>query len=319
MTDEDKKAIEALHQNQKDVAIFASRQPLPEMTGRGIVTSIYDAEFASGWVLLSELVRLGVRLPIEVFYRPGELQDWQLAALRTLPLDMSLRVLQANVGGFQVKPFAILESSFEEVLWIDADNVPLRDPACLFEDPEYIEKGSLFWRDVSGADRAKFWHPESFVWTVFNVPHNDSEEFDTGQLLINKKRCWVELALTTHVNGLADFYYRFVHGDKDTFRLCWWSIFLMRGNGLRQINTLEDPKHVPYGFMPYGPFHIGRPNPWRKWGGGSVMVQRDRRGEPLFNHRTINKWRIDYDAAEEFDTPQDGIYRKHLDALRALR
>ena len=48
------------------------------------------------------------------------------------------------------------------------------------------------------------------------------------------------------------------------------------------------------------------------------MVQRDREGEPLFNHRNLNKWRVDSAFDGHHDTPQDPIYLQHLERLRGL-
>lgn len=304
----------------QDAAVAAIGKP-PHLEGRGIVTSIYDKEFASGWVLLSELAALDVKLPVEVWHKAGELSDRQIEIIRSLPLDIDVRLLQENVTSWAIKPFSIFRSKFKEVLWIDSDNVPIRDPSFLFEDGEYQEKGSLFWRDVSGADRAKFWHQTSPVWSIFNVPFNDAEEFDAGQLLINKEKCWQELALTLHFNQNKDLYWQYVYGDKDTFRLAWQQIAHKRTGKTRQVNYLEDMKTVPYGFMPYGPFHIGPPNPWGKWGGGSVMQQRDRAGEPLFNHRTIFKFKLE-DGADDSETsnatPQDARYVEYIRTARRL-
>lgn len=293
----------------------------PQMTGKGIVTSIYDKEFASGWVLLSELAALKVTLPIEVWYKTGELSERQIEIIKSLPLDLEVRLLEENVTGWAIKPFSIFRSKFKEILWIDSDNVPIRDPSFLFEDEEYIEKGSLFWRDVSGTDRAKFWHQSSPVWTIFNVPYNDAEEFDAGQLLINKEKCWSELALTLHFNQNKKLYWQYVYGDKDTFRLSWQQLAHKRTGKTRQVNYHEDPSTVPYGFMPYGPFHIGPPNPWGKWGGGSVMQQRDRAGEPLFNHRTVFKFKLE-DGADDAEfanaTLQDARYVEYIRIAREL-
>lgn len=286
----------------------------PAMEGRGIVTSIYDAEFASGWVMLSELDRLDCPLPVQVFHRPDELSDIQIALLEGISDKIEV-ICVDSPAGYAFKVMSIYQSSFQEVLWIDADNAPIRDPAFLFDDPQYIEKGSLFWRDVSGVDRSRFWHPGSVVWNVFEVPYNDSEEFESGQLLIDKDRCWEEMCMTVFFNVNSAVYYQFLHGDKDTFRMAWWHCHLKRGGGLLQANTLTHST-VPYGFMPYGPFHVGRPNQWGKWGGGSVMVQRDRRGDPLFNHRNVNKWKITDTVSE--DTPEDDIYLAHLNNLRNL-
>ena len=134
---------------------------------------------------------------------------------------MTLRRIDDDVARFGLKPFSIWRASFREVLWLDCDCFPLRDPSFLFDDPEYQAKGSLFWRDVFGVDRCSVWHPSAELWSVFNVPPNDAEEFDTGQLLIDKERCWSELGLVLHFNRRSDIYYRHVWGDKDTFRLAW--------------------------------------------------------------------------------------------------
>ena len=32
-----------------------------------------------------------------------------------------------------------------QVLWMDSDNMPLRDPAVLFDSPTFREHGALFW------------------------------------------------------------------------------------------------------------------------------------------------------------------------------
>jgi Mannosyltransferase putative len=276
------------------------------------VTSIYNKEFASGWVLLNELLRLNVALPVEVWHRPGELSEAQIGHIAQLDRKIRIRVLGDDVSGWAIKPFAIARSAFEEVLWIDTDNAPIRDPAFLFDDPEYAHKGSLFWRDVSGADRAKLWHPKSPVWAIFGVPHNDSEEFETGQLLINKSKCWPQLGLTCHFNAHGKIYYKFVYGDKDTFRLAWQRLDFTKTGRIRPVNYLEVSEQVPYGFMPYGPFHMGKPNRWSKWGGGSVMVQRDRRGKPLFNHRTLNKFALDRDNVFNDDVINEERYHRHL-------
>ena len=232
-----------------------------EHAGRGIVTTVFDREFPSCWVLLSELARLKVQLPIEAFHREGELSPRNRALVEELGLPLTFRQLDEPIVRFGLKPFSIWRSSFREVLWIDCDSFPIRDPSFLFEDPEYRQKGSLFWRDVFGVDRSAVWHPQADVWRVFNVPPNDAEEFETGQLLIDKERCWSELGLVLHFNRRSDVYYNYVWGDKDTFRMAWQNL-RRHGRTARRpgYDYLADPDKVPYGFMPYGPFHMGRPN-----------------------------------------------------------
>ncbi len=312
-----KVSLAEIYAAQRQAVIEFSVAPR-DLTGRGIVTSAYDREFASCWVLLSELARLNVKLPVEAWSLPGELSERQGKILLSLPLDLRLRVLEGNVTGWASKPFFIWGSAFREVMWLDADNAPLQDPTFLFSDPEYLRAGSLFWRDVSGVERANLWHKNAPVWKVFNVPYNDAEEFETGQLLIDKARCWPELGLTLHFNRYSNLYHRFVLGDKDTFRLAWQHLAYARTGKIRQRMYLAEPALVPYGFMPYGPFHLGVPNSAHKWGGGTVMTQRDRSGRPLFNHRNIGKFRLNEHNVFNEDVPNERIYHAHVAALQRL-
>lgn len=48
---------------------------------------------------------------------------------------------------FVGKVAALLYCSFQEVLLLDADNLPLADPTYLFQDPLYRQRGNLFWPD----------------------------------------------------------------------------------------------------------------------------------------------------------------------------
>jgi hypothetical protein len=46
------------------------------------------------------------------------------------------------------KVFALLHSRFREVLLLDSDSLPLRDPQALFRSPQYMRDGALFWPDI---------------------------------------------------------------------------------------------------------------------------------------------------------------------------
>jgi alpha 1,2-mannosyltransferase len=306
-----------LHRKQQQAVIDFMREP-HDFSGRGIVTTAYDREFPSVWVLLSELARLKVPLPVQAFHTSGELSARNAALLRSLDLDLTLRVLPDNALGFAIKPFAIYRSSFREVLWLDCDNFPVRDPSFLFDDAEYRAKGSLFWRDVSGVDHSVIWHPLAKVWGMFHVPPNDAEEFESGQLLVDKQRCWPELGLTLHFAANMRVYGEAVYGDKDMFRMAWQNLAAGRQKAPNGHRYLADPAKVPYGFMPYGPFHMGRPNPVHKWGGGTVMVQRDRDGLALFVHRNLDKFSLAGDNPFNADVPNEAVHHEHLRRLRAL-
>lgn len=48
---------------------------------------------------------------------------------------------------FQIKAAAIINSRFQEVLYLDSDNSPTINPAFLFDTKGYRETGALFWPD----------------------------------------------------------------------------------------------------------------------------------------------------------------------------
>jgi alpha 1,3-mannosyltransferase len=52
-----------------------------------------------------------------------------------------------RLAGWAAKPFAILVSSFREVIFIDADSLFFKNPEVLFDDPDYKDTGALFFRD----------------------------------------------------------------------------------------------------------------------------------------------------------------------------
>lgn len=295
--------------------------------GRSIVTSCYGGELASGYVLMRELIQLKATLPIEIFYRHGELTEQQIAILRSpAPDQITAKIIQGdakdfttqygNKAGWSTKVYALWESEYAENMWLDCDSYPIRNPEFLFDDHEYVAKGSLFWRDVFSTDRANRYHDGAVMWRVFNVNPNDAEPFETGQLLLNKNQCWAELNLVKHYADHCDVYYHF-GGDAETFRMAWQHWYLRNGGQAMYINYHADPK-VPYGFAPFGPFHKGRANMYHKWGGGTVMVQRDRNGLELFNHRNMEKFSASNPNPFYDDITNETRYHQHIQDLRRL-
>jgi hypothetical protein len=213
------------------------------------------------------LRHVGCTLPIELWHigdseMPNEWRAWvEPHGVRCVDADRvrerhTVRTPGGTLTGWPLKPFALLHCSFEEVMGIDADNVAVRDPAYLFDAPEYRAAGAVFWPDFDrlATDRA--------IWRVCNVPYHDEPEVESGQLLIDKRRCWQPLQLTMHLNEHSDFYYEYVHGDKETFHMAW--------RMLGQIFAMA-------------------PHPLQPLDG--TMCQHDFHGRRLFQHRNMLKWK----------------------------
>jgi hypothetical protein len=158
-------------------------------------------------------------------------------------------------GGWPLKPYAIAQSRFREVLYLDADTVPLVDPQAAFEWNAYRESGLLLWPDIVDIKKT---NP---IWTRLGLEPLDQVSIDSGVLLADKARVWAVLDLAVLMNEHSDEIYDLLYGDKDTF--------LMSARLLNRV----------YGSVVHRPFRFG-------WD----LVQRDPEGEPFLHHRTGSKW-----------------------------
>lgn len=249
-------------------------QTMPEYPGgffgRGCIILGGGRYAVSAFVTASELREQGWLDPVEVWHLGREeMNDGLRQAFRTLDVTcVDAREYLAKspmkcFGGWESKVFAVLESRFREVLCLDADSTPVRNPGALFESRGYADTGALFWPDLE-----RYRHDAGQPrWEVFGVSYRDVPEWETGQFLVDKQRCWRALQLTWHYNANSDYYYRFVHGDKDCFHLAW----LRCG--------------ASFSLMP--------PAEPREWG----LRQFDPDGNLLFQHRTLAKFRFEQTAS----------------------
>jgi ADP-heptose:LPS heptosyltransferase len=233
--------------------------------GRGVVICGGGVKmFTNAWVALHMLRRVGCTLPIELWYLGPREMDPEMQAL-VEPLGarcrdaMSLRARegQGELHGWALKAYALVHSAFEEVLLLDADNMPVRNPEYLFDARPFRRTGAVFWPDYGHMA------PERSAWRAFDVPYRDEPEFESGQLLVRKRACWRALVLALWYNEHPEFYYQHVYGDKDTFHMAFRKLGL------------------PYA-MPSAPLRslIGN------------MCQHDFEGRLLFQHRNGDKWTL---------------------------
>ncbi|CAF1301982.1 unnamed protein product [Adineta steineri] len=197
--------------------------PSNKYYGKGIVSSASSGLYRCRRLIASiKLLRwMGCRLPVEVFMHPGELTADEIREFETVP-GVTVRILKHNIsqinsktGSFAIKPASILHSSFEHVLWLDSDNIAVRDPEYLFDLPHYTRSTAMFWPD--------FWFTpgKNAIWKVLDVPCITGEyEQESGQILINKRLAWKALNLALYLN-LDHTISRVLYGDKDTFRFSW--------------------------------------------------------------------------------------------------
>ena len=254
----------------------AAAAALPEypggLEGRGVVIPGGGPRyFPCAWVNLNMLRRAGCTLPVELWHLgPEEMSDEMremVAPLGAACVD-ALEVGRLHpariLNGWELKCYAILQSRFREVLFLDADNVPVVDPTYLFDSPEYRQTGAIFWPDYGRLA------PDRSIWRLTGVPYRDEPEFESGQIVIDKQRCWKPLSLAMWINEHSDFWYRHIHGDKDTFHFAWRKLGV----------EYAMPPH------PIHPLYL----PGRSDG---VMCQHDFQGGRIFQHRNFGKWTLE--------------------------
>src|SRR5688572_10769411 len=173
--------------------------PKGQFSGRGIVIAAGGSiMFTNAYVLVSVLRKsLGCTLPIEIWHFGAEEMSPAMADLLR-ELDVELvdalpRIAAAGIDirdGWQLKPFCLQHSRFEEVLLLDADQVPVADPARVFEWPEYRETGAVFWPDIV-AVRA-----DNPIWKGMGLSSQlPAISIESGQLVLDKRRHWRALSI----------------------------------------------------------------------------------------------------------------------------
>src|ERR1051325_2780671 len=180
--------------------------------------------FTSAWVCINMLRRLGCALPIQFWHLGDQELDEQMASLlHPLGVEcvdafkMRKKLPVRRLGGWQLKPYALLHSPFREVLLLDADNVPVVNPEFLFDTPQFRRAGAVFWPDYHYREGAK----AAAIWKSCGLRQPRELEFEAGQILVDKQRCWPALRLALWFNENSDFYYDHLYGDKETFHLAF--------------------------------------------------------------------------------------------------
>jgi Mannosyltransferase putative len=227
--------------------------------------------FPSVWVNIRLLRHFGCKLPVQLWYLgDGEVDPYMKRLLEPYDVEcIDARSLEAEypcriLCGWELKLYATLHSPFAQVLFLDADNGVVCDPTYLFDTPEYKQHGAVFWPDYA------CWTLKPGVWKVFGMPDMadpdvaaNERAFESGQYLIDKRRCDRELRLGLWYAEHSDFTFQHVYGDKECFHLAW-----------RKLNT-------QYALPQAGPG-------WNT----HTIVQYDFHGQIVFQHRCQDKWRF---------------------------
>ncbi|GMF28049.1 unnamed protein product [Phytophthora lilii] len=245
---------------------------------QGIAMVVYPKLIASAYATIRTLRDvLNCQLPIEIWFRPDEMSQSSIGldALKSLIRNETARDLtfheidHPEAFRFNAKIYGIRHSSFDQVLFLDADNVPVRDPSYLIKTTEFTKTGARFWPDYWHPDHTIFFiNAKSLVWELLGTPFVDMFEQESGQILIDRRRHAAPLTLAVfYAFHRPSFFDRLklAWGDKDLFRFAWLKLGA-------EFHMIQRPPSVA-GKMFGNSFC------------GMTMVQHDSNGEVLFLHR----------------------------------
>lgn len=266
----DQKEIQYLQNDWKDFIKNTDKYPEKNFHGRGIVICAGGINyFTCVWITIKVIRNINQDIPIQIWYKENELSDLVIKKLENLSNLKCIKFEATDIAerkiGYQLKSLAILKSSFEEVIYLDADNIPLIDPEVLFNSKWYQDLGAIFWPD--------FWHTPSNnpIWDILNLKYLKTKEQESGQLVINKKKCWEAINLCDYFNLNGHIYYKLLFGDKDTFRFAFMAV--------RTSFHMIEKEPSTCGYLDIN----------EKFRGIS-MLQYFEDNNPIFLHRNLLKW-----------------------------
>ena len=172
-----------------------------------------------------KVLRKRCDLPVEIWRSSsidGTLSDTVVELFRQLQADIYdldqvvPKYVRMEIGAhaYLLKHLAILSSSFEEIIFIDSDNIPVKNVTYLFDEPHYVRTGFLLWPD--------FWYLRkgpSELRKIFSLPQDedkmlpDTRTVESGQLVIHKGKAWKALMLSTYIEIHKEFFEPLVSGE----------------------------------------------------------------------------------------------------------
>ncbi|KAE8145528.1 mannosyltransferase putative-domain-containing protein [Aspergillus avenaceus] len=209
-----------------DVKNTRKLRPVHAPGTRGLISTAGGSYLPVFLSSLRMLRRTGSTLPVEVYMKDATEYEKSICTNVLPDLGAKCLILSDIVGKdtiqhYQLKVFAVLFSSFEEIIWMDADCFPLDKPEILLNHEPFTSTGMVTWPD--------FW-ASSISPLYFEIsqqeipPMTERQSSETGVFLISKKTHYLTLLLAAYYNYYGpSHYFRLLsqgaagEGDKETF------------------------------------------------------------------------------------------------------
>ncbi|KAF6262935.1 mannosyltransferase putative-domain-containing protein [Scenedesmus sp. NREL 46B-D3] len=274
---------------------------------QGILVSAGKPHHVGNAAVLLHVLRhhLNCSLPVEIAHRgESEVDNVTRASLSAafpplhwLDLDKQPYPQHHNrdftMDRYEPKIYALYHTRFQQVLMLDADNLPLRDPSYLFSAPQLTQHGVMAWLDLwsPALSSTTFvgWdsvyplvglHKQPYLDALAGGQGHVRRVAESGQLLLDRLAHADVLEWLWMYTSFSKDLYRHVLGDKDTFGFA----FAAAGK-LHQLHAVALPPGAALRYELSG-------QPWQQQGKWHFngMMQYDHLGDQVFFHRTMEKW-----------------------------
>lgn len=263
LTPEELNDLSVSHKNY--VESLGVTLPSGTYKGSGIVTVGGGRFSLMAFLIIKNLRNIGSKLPVEVFIPPNEKPELEFCNnllpqynAKCIYIDTILSpnmIKKFDFKGYQFKSLAMVASSFENLLLLDADNFPAKLIDNIFNEEPFKSRGLVLWPDYWRRTTTPYYYQiaeipidihsrvrNSYddltppaVYTkdmkdLSQVPFHDLKgtipdtSTESGQLLISKSKHLgtMLLSLYYNVNGPNWYYPMFTQksdgeGDKETF------------------------------------------------------------------------------------------------------
>ena len=196
---------------------------------KGIIICTNDESFISSIICIENIIKINPSINIELYYCGNDLFEYQkkyisdkynninlINCLDKIPRWYPESITDKHIKGYIIKSYALLITSFTDVLLLDSYNIPIINIEELFNNSDYIKYGNIFWKDLTydlniNGDKE---------YTQFNI--NKSESLtELGQILININKCWDAICLSYYLYFNYELYYKLFNSDKDLYYIAF--------------------------------------------------------------------------------------------------
>ncbi|OJJ51825.1 hypothetical protein ASPZODRAFT_469949 [Penicilliopsis zonata CBS 506.65] len=305
MTDADVHTMHEAHSRFVE-RIRSSPPPLQYTPStRGLVSTAGGPYLPVLVISLRMLRRTGSQLPMEVFLADWAEYDGYTCSVVLPALNARCVVLSdildavpgsgAQVEKYQYKLLAMLFSSFEEILFLDADAFPLSAPEAVFTSEPFLSRGLITWPDFWGSTVS----PLFYEIVAMEVPApNVRQTTESGEVFVSKRTHLRTLLLAAYYNFWGPRYYYPLlsqgaagEGDKETFLAAAMVLnepFYQVSEPLRALGRSENNEFMGSTMVQFDPiqdFWLTERGVWRVRGDPTQSPPR-----PFFIHANFPKF-----------------------------